>query len=584
MARSICVPRLCGLCRFELQRGDDIVAVRRSDRDMSPSYKYSIGGFIDRTLDVDYVQCRGRCDHDEQRIGCHVICIEVTSPETFTNILDAAAHAFEPPAIADKRRIRWFEFYLADVIRTASRHISSLPREVLSNIAAWALDDRSTCHHLAVHFASQTCAETEGNTSVQFSEKIYARHVEFEGVQYIGHLRNTPGGNQDFLLFDPSLSTFIDSLYIASDHLGIRRLLFADSSKPCAIEQEIGIWWKAVKLEDVGGLIRIRSDGLKLRELVVDDTIVLQEMYWGLPHLSSVCSRFEDICGAEPSNHMSVVSCNDPQTTAYSLCWNWEILMLHAHRAGESLDFYQALRTMDEAAMWLYMPLHEGEVLTQIWKFEGELRTAIGLLLVTDQRRSTFLGVQPRPNWGRSKWTLLDLPGKATSHIYAETTTCGVRRLGFQSPRPRYRDRRPAVEWPTPYPLSRHDEYYAWNRARLKHVVEIVPCNRQRMGKPIIIGLLLRYADGTSACVGQIRLDCLQRAMTVDPTSTLWLGFWLTGDGPCIGSAILAKEQPVVPACETWFEVEWRDDLQWWFSNKKCRLSHQGRLSPKTTK
>ncbi|KAK1512256.1 hypothetical protein CABS01_16796, partial [Colletotrichum abscissum] len=93
-----------------------------------------------------------------------------------------------------------------------------------------------------------------------FSKKIYARHLKFEGVQYIGHLRNTPGGNQDFLLLDPSLSTFIDSLYIASDHLGIRHLLFADSWKPCAIEQEIGIWWKAVKLEDVGGLIRIRSD------------------------------------------------------------------------------------------------------------------------------------------------------------------------------------------------------------------------------------------------------------------------------------------------------------------------------------
>ncbi|EXF77934.1 hypothetical protein CFIO01_12451 [Colletotrichum fioriniae PJ7] len=399
--------------------------MRRSRRwDISPSYKYSIGSFIDSTLDVDYVQCRGRCDHDEQRIGCHVICVEVTSPETFTNILDAAAHAFEPPAIADKRRFRWFEFYLADLVRIAGRHFSSLPREVLFNIAAWALDDRSTCHHLAVYFANQTCTKTEGNASVQFSEKIYARHVEFEGVQYISHLRNTPGGNQDSLLFDPSLSTPFDSLYVASDHLGIRRLLFVDSSKPCAIEQEIGLWWKTVKLEDVGGLIRIRSDGLKLRGLV-DDTTVLREMYWDLPHLSSVRSRFEDICGAEPSNHMSVVSCNDPQTTAYSLCWNWEILMLHVHRVGESLDFYQASRTMDEAAIWLYMPLHEGEVLTQIWKFEGELRTAIGLLLVTDQGRSTFLGVQPRPNWGRSKWTLLDLPGKATSHIYAETTTCG---------------------------------------------------------------------------------------------------------------------------------------------------------------
>ncbi|KAK1656620.1 hypothetical protein BDP55DRAFT_699441 [Colletotrichum godetiae] len=462
MTRSICVPRLCGLCRFELQYGDDIVAVRRSDRDISPSYKYSIGGFIDSTLDVDYVKCRGRCNHDEQRIGCHVICVEVTSPETFTNILDVAAHAFEPPAIADIRRIRWFQSYLADLLQTADCRISDLPREVFSDIAAWAFDDRSTCHRLAVYFANQTCAKTEGNASIQISEKVYARHVEFEGE----HARWQPR----FLLFDPSLSTSINSLYIASDHLGIRCVVFVDSSKPCTIEEEIGLWWQAVKLEDIGGLIQIRSDGLKLRELV-DDTIVSQNIYWGLPYLSSVCSRFEEICDAEPSNHMSVVSCNDPQTTAYSLCWNWEILMLHAHRVGESLDFYQALRTMDEAAIWLYTPLHEGEVLTQIWKFEGELRTAIGLLLVTDQGRSTFLGVQPRPNWA-------DL---TTSHIYAETTACGA-----------------------------YD------------VVEFVPCHRQRMGKPIIIGLLLRYADGTSACVGQIRLDCLQRATTVDPNSTLW--------------------------------------------------------------
>ncbi|KAK1657350.1 hypothetical protein BDP55DRAFT_567430, partial [Colletotrichum godetiae] len=92
------------------------------------------------------------------------------------------------------------------------------------------------------------------------SEKVYARNVEFEGVQYIGHLRNTPGGNQDFLLFDPSLSTSIYSLYIASDNLCIRCLVFVDSSKPCTIEQEIGLWWKAVKLEDIGGLIQIRSD------------------------------------------------------------------------------------------------------------------------------------------------------------------------------------------------------------------------------------------------------------------------------------------------------------------------------------
>ncbi|KAK1506530.1 hypothetical protein CABS01_16908 [Colletotrichum abscissum] len=30
MTRSICVPRLCGLCRFELHLGDDIVAGKSS--------------------------------------------------------------------------------------------------------------------------------------------------------------------------------------------------------------------------------------------------------------------------------------------------------------------------------------------------------------------------------------------------------------------------------------------------------------------------------------------------------------------------------------------------------------------------
>ncbi|CCF40620.1 hypothetical protein CH063_11142, partial [Colletotrichum higginsianum] len=516
--KSVCVPRRCGLCGFELQLGDNIVAVRRSDIKTSQPYKYSIVGFTDSVLGIDYAQCLGRCHHDEQRAGCHVDCIEITPDFTLAKVLEVTTPAFEPPVLADKRRIRWFQSRLAGILETTTRHLPHLPEEVRHNIAAWALDHRLTRRRLVIDCVNKRCAEkVSAVLSVKTSEKIYARHVEFEGVQYIAYLTNAASDDKDILLFDPTSPTSINSLFVANDHLGVRQLLFTDSSKQCTIEQEVGVWWRALKLESLGGRIQYHSDGLKLRDLK-GEAMVLPKDCWGVPQLAPECVRFESIWNAEPSYHMSVESCNDPQTTAYSLCWNSQILMLHAHYVKENLDFYQSLRTTDETAIWQYMPLHADEVLTEIWKFNGPFRSAIGLLLVTNQGRSEFLGVQPRPNWSQSEWTLLDLPSDTTSRIYVETTTYGVRRLGFETPRPERRAQVPSFERPTSsYPIFRHGEYYAWNKAKLNEVVEIVPCRRHHRGRVITIGLLLHYTDGNSACVGQIRLDCLGEASSVDP-------------------------------------------------------------------
>lgn len=236
-------------------------SVRRSDCEMSRSYKYSIEGFTDSALGNEYVQCRGRCHHDEQRVGCHVDCVKTKSDGIITNILEVTASAFEPPVLAEKRRIRWFQYRLAEILQTATRRILHLPKEVHHNIAAWALDHRMTRHRLVLDFAYKRCTEaTNFVSSAKISEKMYARHIEFEGVRYIASLTNTPCDNKDILLFDPTLSTAIDSLYVASDHLGVRCLLFADSSEQCTMEQEVGLWWKAVRLESLGSLIRFHGD------------------------------------------------------------------------------------------------------------------------------------------------------------------------------------------------------------------------------------------------------------------------------------------------------------------------------------
>ncbi|KAK1955939.1 hypothetical protein LY78DRAFT_621316 [Colletotrichum sublineola] len=432
MMKSVCVPRHCGLCRYQLNVGDFIVAVGRDGTERSQPYRYSVIGFTDSFLGIEYVQCRGRCHHDEKGVGCHIDCNNIVSPETFSEIHEVTAPDFEPSTIANKQRLRWLRSWLASILRTATQY--RLPLEICSDIASRALEHEYE-RRLAVWYIDGIRGEVKSRVSrVALAKKIYARTVDFEGVRYIARLTNTTAADgRDILVFDPTSRTPADRLYVASDHLGIRQLLFTNSSGGCAIKQEPDVWWKTSSLNILSGVIRVQTDGLKLRKLT-GKRVQLPKVAWGQPSSVPNRVRVEPICNAEPTFRMSVLPCNDSQTTAYSLCWNQSILFLHAHTAGEDVEFYQALRTMDESALWIFMPLHAGEVLTEIWKYDGPLREAIALLFVTSLGRSNFMGVQPRRGWSRSQWTLLDLPGRIASRIYMMTTTVGVRLLGFESP------------------------------------------------------------------------------------------------------------------------------------------------------
>ncbi|KDN71594.1 hypothetical protein CSUB01_12437 [Colletotrichum sublineola] len=331
--KSVCVPRHCGLCRYQLNVGDFIVA-----------------GFTDSFLGIEYVQCRGRCHHDEKGVGCHIDCNNIVSPETFSEIHEVTAPDFEPSTIANKQRLRWLRSWLASILRTATQY--RLPLEICSDIASRALEHEYE-RRLAVWYIDGIRGEVKSRVSrVALAKKIYARTVDFEGVRYIARLTNTTAADgRDILVFDPTSRTPADRLYVASDHLGIRQLLFTNSSGGCAIKQEPDVWWKTSSLNILSGVIRVQTDGLKLRKLT-GKRVQLPKVAWGQPSSVPNRVRVEPICNAEPTFR-------------------------------EDVEFYQALRTMDESALWIFMPLHAGEVLTEIWKYDGPLREAIALLLKT---------------------------------------------------------------------------------------------------------------------------------------------------------------------------------------------------------
>ncbi|KAF6827485.1 hypothetical protein CPLU01_09059 [Colletotrichum plurivorum] len=280
--KTICVTRRCGLCRFHIIFGEEIIAVRRSDIDISQPF--ICRSFVPRngSLGIRYVICPYEhkiCDGTEPRVGCHVHCIENTPLHRLSRALELSALEFDFLNDDDCFRIPWLKSRLSRILEAAIRHLPYLPEELLQIIADYTVVDYTLAwdvmfdrkiqriHHLlATDYVNEICAEGKpGKSSVKTSEKIYTRHVNFEGVRYLAYLTNEASDDRDILLFDPTSPTTIDTLYIANDALGIRRLLFADSLQKCTVEKEVNVWWRKAKLRRLGGIIRCNSDGKKDR-------------------------------------------------------------------------------------------------------------------------------------------------------------------------------------------------------------------------------------------------------------------------------------------------------------------------------
>lgn len=66
---------------------------------------------------------------------------------------------------------------------------------------------------------------------------------------------------------------------------------------------------------------------------------------------------------------MSLLILNDTAISAYSVCFTSGIATMHAHFPGDNFDFYQSISHPN--AIWLYVPVHGGEWVSQIWKRSG---------------------------------------------------------------------------------------------------------------------------------------------------------------------------------------------------------------------
>lgn len=125
------------------------------------------------------------------------------------------------------------------------------------------------------------------------------------------------------------------------------------------------------------------------------------------------------------------------------------------------------------------------------------------------------------------------------------------------------------------YPQCLPTEDFFFSAASLEDVSEIKLC-RVSEG---ISGVVLRYSDDREVSLGWVHPDHLSSPQRVDS-----LGMWLFVSEPCDGFPVVTDIKLSLPLADSqkYFAIQWRGQLEWWFSLRQCQLYHEGRCTRAT--
>ncbi|CAH0023375.1 unnamed protein product [Clonostachys rhizophaga] len=504
--------------------------------------------------------------------------------EVISPVLDKVWYSYVPTMTEFKRRQNWLQMELSNNL---ARSEGALTGDVGYQTAGLCLTSLITAYAMS----TRDYHDTE-ITSFRVDGDIWARLVKFEGKEYIACLMNSPPpppeDRASFVVKLRKPEGPVKALYIAFDYLGIRKLVIGVDDEPPSISPEEGLWWLTMSVD--GDTFTCQSDGMKLRQ--IKPAAALEFLSWShcwatpQPPDKYPCLKQIRTNDSLAPARVKSVECNLPSITGYSVRWTSQLSSIHAHvRGEEDFAFYDELKRKPQRAVWLYMPMDEGELIEQFClRSDREYsHTSTALIMKTDRGRVWEAGPRPDPGIGGPlAWTCIS-QSTERQHLFFDQSFFGISALGFQHPLP---DLCPAREEPqleVPQPESAPGQLLAseqcfYTSASLDGVASISICKKKKARKettgekkstPNITGLLFTYQDGRQRSVGHVRLDWLQRPTEIGDSRGI--AFKLSEDREKVVDLTVGDH-----AAEEGGEfIPWGGRLAWWFSVNRCELIHE---------
>ncbi|CAM1509461.1 Fc.00g032000.m01.CDS01 [Cosmosporella sp. VM-42] len=286
---------------------------------------------------------------------------------------------------------------------------------------------------------------------------------------------------------------------------------------------------------------------------------------------------------------MRFFDCNSPDIIGYSIATDGaKVIAILSHKQDQNPDrrLYEDMDVNSGICFWMYMPINQGEYITEIGRQTSRLildTQVIGITLSTSRGRTVLFGLYGHENTSFERIAALprepcrvyfndldDIPGKRSSSFFAFDK--GTARPTMVKPglptSPDVPELPRSISTP---PYTQSNEIWLHTPCSMLDVVEVHPCIDHTCVYRPVMGLLLYYADGHGESIGQFRLDWAVEPITITKLEKLY--FYGKRTKKSWGyMAHVTTEPPGGRAQGRWLDVGQAGTLEWWFSSRHSVL------------
>ncbi|KAL7762651.1 hypothetical protein ACKLNR_009186 [Fusarium oxysporum f. sp. zingiberi] len=567
----------CRLCQFELEEGDLVIAHIGGQR-FSMEFNLRMADTIHDSYEwINLHTCASpRCMAEGRRIPFfHNDCFCFRLYDISDALVAAGDYAFDPPAYERNRRSHRIKRLLAPKLRDELQ--IRLPAETLMAIAGLLVRECAV-----ITAEEQSLGVNVFDMTVDLTQDVYISYTTVDGVRYVKSIGNTLSKfcNEDHpgLLSKPGEP--VGKIWIAEDYRGIRSVKFCPADASLAGPTPIvKSWWRHISTPCDVKNITIKSDGLKLRDILICNKTIPDDtsnyVGWANPeHPNDVIdiTTFDRVNSFPERLWMTFFDCNANGITGYTaVTGGSSVAMIHAHE-NDSTRFYTDMDAAYPRGFFIHMPLDDGEFVTEIcrrYALAAGNRISACLVFITNKGRSTLFGTSGPPESCLVLDKILTPAPNGTQIWFNDSTSVhpkSLRYLAFDGLMPPVQRPFPPSLIPNPpYFWTQNTESWFVSSCSMEGIVDMTLCRDTAFDHRPITGILLEYENGHRECLGQFRFDKALKKVRVEHTTDLYIGSLRT---TC--SYLYIADIATSPLHDygglAWMRVSRHGTLEWWSS------------------